>query len=438
MRLEIGEYPVEQVEFDSETSYSDGVLKIDKEELRRLVLEDSSFEDVVVRLARPGDNLRVINVVDVIEPRTRVPSSAPNFPGLLALPGTVGAGRTNRLSGIAVTEVAAPLPGEQIYWREALFDMMDPGAQFSPFSNLMNVVLVLRPSATVIQAANDRSVTDVFGGNPTAREFNRSIRVAGLRVAVYLARAAESEAPSSVEKWEMEEAPKDLPRVAYLYQLQSPYVYGEIAPRGGSIGGSGHLPTLIHPNEIFDGALVNSYNNAACLREPTYLMQNHALIRQLYGRHGKDLDFRGVIIYTSGDNPSAKERIASYAAKLVELIGAQGAILNYMGAGHHEVDVMMTCQKLEQQGVRTSLILMEMAENPRDSGFVHFVPEADAIVSTGNYEEQTELPKAESVVGGAHLLESGDDSSGELKVKIRHILGSTEQFGSGTLTGKEY
>ncbi|GIS89930.1 hypothetical protein CM1200mP19_2610 [bacterium] len=61
---------------------------------------------------------------------------------------------------------------------------------------------------------------------------------------------------------------------------------------------------------------------------------------------------------------------------------------------------MMICQKLEESGIPTTVLSMEMAPNPSDSGFVHFVREADAIVSTGNYEESYDFPEVKSVLEG--------------------------------------
>src|SRR5207302_182921 len=101
------------------------------------------------------------------------------------------------------------------------------------------------------------------------------------------------------------------------------------------------------------------------------------------------------------------------------------------GGGHPIVDVMMTCEKLEKRGVKTTLLLMEMAVNPEDSGHVHYVRQADAIVSTGNYEQIVQVGKMSRVLGGTHILESGDDAAGSFSVALRNVLGSTSQFGSG-------
>jgi glycine reductase len=217
-----------------------------------------------------------------------------------------------------------------------------------------------------------------------------------------------------------------------------PFVYGEVVPGGGEIGDVGHLPTIIHPTEVFDGALVNSWSINACMRDTTYLLQNHAVIENLYARHGRDLNFGGVVLYTNGDSVETKERISSYAANVARQLRADGVILNYLGGGHSMVDVMLVCQKLEQHGIRTTLLLMEMADQPEDPGFVHFVREADAIVSTGNYEQTIELPRVDRVLGGSKLLPTGEDARGPLELTLRRVLAATNQYGGSSLRGRTY
>jgi glycine reductase len=276
-------------------------------------------------------------------------------------------------------------------------------------------------------------------GTPEAAEYGRAVRIAGLKAAVYLAEVTKALEADRLEVCKLEgEAKTGLPGVAYLFQASMPYVYGESLAGGAGVGGPGPLPTLIHPNEILDGALVNAFAWAGCAREATYILQNHAVIKGLYSHQGKDLDFRGVVLYTFGENIKTKERISSHASNLAILLGAEGAILNYLGGGHPIVDVMLTCQKLEGRGLKTTLLLMEMAANPEDSGHVHFVREAKAIVSTGNYEQRIDLAPMPKVLGGSRILESGEEASGPLSLTLRHVLGSTDQFGSMTLRGRDY
>jgi glycine reductase len=439
-RLELATYEVKDVVLGDKTGLSGGVLTVNAAELKNLILESSDwFGDVHVSIARPGDDLRIIHALDIIEPRVRVTDPGTDFPGMLSLPRTVGNGRTNRLSGMTVLEIAEPVPGEPTYWREAILDMEEEGSKYSPFSKLIHLVLTFDARADRFPDEAPETLENVFEGTPESVEYNRAIREAGLRAAVYLAEATKDLEPDSVEIYDLNhEIAKGLPKVVYLFQLSMPYVYGEVAPGGGGVGGVGSLPTLIHPNEILDGALVNAFAWTGSSREATYMLQHHAVIDELYSRHGNELDFAGVIIYTFGDSLKTKERISSYNASLARSLGADGAIINYLGGGHPIVDVMLTCQKLEGLGISTTLLLMEMAGNPEDSGFVHYVREADAIVSTGNYEAIIELPAVTEVWGGTNILVGGEDASGPLSITLRHVLGATHQFGGFNVRGTQY
>jgi glycine reductase len=434
--LDLATFEVRDVVLGRETRLSGGVLSVNVGELKARLLEGNEcFEDIGVDVVRPGQPVRVIHVIDVVEPRVRVSEPGTDFPGMLGLPRTVGMGRTHRLNGVAVMEVAEPLPGEPTSWREAIVDMTGEGAKYSPFSRLINVVLTFQPKRERVRAAEP--VEHPQTGTPGA--VGRAARVAGLNAAVYLAEVTRGLEPDHVETYTLDGQKSGLPGVAYVFQMQTPFVYGDVAHRSGAVAGVAPLPTIIHPNEILDGAIVNAFSNeVACMRGVTYLMQNHRLIRELYARHGHELDFRGVVLYTNGDSVKAKERISSYAANLVVLLGADGAVLNPQGGGHGIVDMMMTCQKLEMRAVKTTLLLMEMAVNPEDSGYLHFVREADAIVSAGNYEQRVELNPMPTVLGGSRILEIGNEASGSLNVPLHYVLASTDRFGSGTLRGRGY
>jgi len=58
----------------------------------------------VLDLARPGESVRVVNVIDVIEPRVTVSGPGVAYPGVCGRSmEPVGQGRTLRLTGAAVT-----------------------------------------------------------------------------------------------------------------------------------------------------------------------------------------------------------------------------------------------------------------------------------------------------------------------------------------------
>ena len=49
-------------------------------------------------------------------------------------------------------------------------------------------------------------------------------------------------------------------------------------------------PTLLHPNEMLDGALVNG---TIALQRGLPRMAIHFMVRELYRRHGQDMNFLG-------------------------------------------------------------------------------------------------------------------------------------------------
>jgi hypothetical protein len=122
---------------------------------------------------------------------------------------------------------------------------------------------------------------------------------------------------------------------------------------------------------------------------------------------------------------------------MARYLGADGVVLSHLGGGHPMVDVMRTCKELESYGIKTVLLLMETSATQGESGFVDFVTEADAIVSTGNFEGVVHLEPVGRVVGGTHIMELGDDASGALDLSLRHIAVATSAFGVGRLRGAE-
>ena len=434
--LEVGWFDVADVRAGAETALAGGVLTVDIEELEEL-LADDLFASVSVDIVRPGDSVRIINAIDAVEPRIKVDPAGSDFSGMLGLPRPAGLGVTNAMTGVAVVETAPPVPGEPSYWREAVFDMTGAAARYSPFSELIDVVVSCEPTRDLLESSG--RPTNLFEGTPEAVEYNKAVRLAGLKAAKYLAETTLGREPDRRSVYDLAPPPDDgLPAVVYLYQLAIPYLHGEIAPGAGAIGGSAHLPTPIHPNEMLDGALVCGWNAIACMRELTYTVQNHAIVEDLYARHGKDLDFRGVVLFTNGDTRASKERLANHAANLAVMMGAEGAIINYAGGGHPAVDAMMVCRNLERRGVPTTMLSMEMAADPGESGFVHFVPEADAIVSTGNYEEIVSFEPVDRVIGGESLIRIEGDPAGGFEAPLAVVLASTHQFGHTRIRGEEY
>ena len=94
--------------------------------------------------------------------------------------------------------------------------------------------------------------------------------------------------------------------------LHDTYVYGVDAKQ--------IVPTFIYPTEIMDGAIVSGNCVSACDKNTTYHHLNNPVIEDLYERHGKELNFVGVIITNENVYLADKERSSNWTAKLVEYL----------------------------------------------------------------------------------------------------------------------
>src|SRR5262245_21243772 len=248
MKLEVGSIGVEGIEFGGRTDLRDRILVVQRDEIRPLVLEDPHFTDVEVHLARPGERVRIIHALDVVEPRWKVAGPGGVFPGFVAPPDRAGEGTTHRLAGVAVVATGDPVPGEPTHFRERLIDLTRPGPELSPFGRPLNVVLHFRPNPEYFPPGCE-NVVDVIDGGPEAADYNRAVLAATMRVAAHLGRRAQGVRPDAMETFELGPCdPGRPPVVCWDHASLTPFLYGvRVAlPMG----------TLIHPNECFDGAVV--------------------------------------------------------------------------------------------------------------------------------------------------------------------------------------
>jgi glycine reductase len=328
--------------------------------------------------------------------------------------------------------VSDAVAGEPTYWREAIVDMRGPAADVTAFGGTRNLVVSFSPAPAYRDATRpDATVENIMIGSVLAQRYNLKIRAAQLQTAAYLARAAATHAPDHVRAYELTPAP-GLPRVVYFYQLSGAAVYGEEM--------EGMLPTLLHPNEILDGAVVNVRSNIhASNRTSTFANLHHGIVNELLDRHGRDLDFRGVIVYpAASDDIDEKELLAEYAVKLARVLGADAACASYAGGGHPAVEFMLICRKCERAGIRTTLVMPEIYGTPDDPGFVYFVPEAERIVSTGRTTQTVELPPVGRVIGGERFFDLAGRPGDAQTVPYRYLLGCGTSAGNGRLTARQY
>jgi glycine reductase len=338
----------------------------------------------------------------------------------------VGEGETLRLAGVSVlTSSRYPQPFSGLLQaREAVVDMSGESASYSPFGRIINLVAVYTPNPDV---END--------------DYDDAIRTATLKVAERLAASAIGTDPDDTTVWDFSEQDPTLPTVVYFYQLQSQGRMADTFLYGRDVHNL--VPTIIHPNEVLDGAIVSGVYVYGCYKNPTYLHQNNPIIWELQARHGRDLNFGGVIInrghnYTQDD----KERSSHWAAKLAAFMGADAAILTAEGGGNSTIDMMLACQYMEQAGIKTTVVSSEAAgADGYDFPLFYSVPEADAIVSIGSEDEVFAMPEVDRVIGPDETLTLMDGeypAAGPIDLKMYYQYCGTNQVGGNVLVGRVF
>ncbi len=431
MRLELGYIHIKDVQLGDSTKVLNNVLYVNEEQIKKIVLADEHIKSVKVELARPGESVRITPVKDVIEPRVKVCSgegkTSNHFPGMLGKVTTVGEGRTHVLKGSAVVTC-----GKIVGFQEGIIDMQGPGAEYTPFSKLNNVVLVIEPQDGLKQP-----------------EYEAAARMAGLKVAEFIGQAGKEVQPDEVEVFETKpmldqiaEYP-NLPKVGYVYMLQTQgllhdtYVYGVDAKK--------IVPTILYPTEVMDGAILSGNCVSACDKNTTYHHQNNPVIHSMYKEHGKNFNFLGVIITNENVYLMDKERSSNWTAKLCRFMGLDGAIISQEGFGNPDTDLIMNCVKIEKEGVKTVIVTDEYAgRDGLSQSLADADPLADAVVTGGNANEIIVLPPMAKVIG---MLDYTDKIAGgfsgslrpdgSIEAEIQVITGATNEMGFNKMTAIE-
>ena len=435
MRLELGSFKVKDVVFGPETGFSEGILCINKQELKDHLLPDPDFQDIEIDVARPGENARIVHALDVVEPRDKVSGPGSIFPGRLGPPAQVGSGRTHRLAGMAVVGTAEPFVGEEFWYaREAIIDMSGPGAGYSPFSQTINLVLkfIPRPGGTEL----DPETREQFVVDTRTRDAElkmKATRILCLKAARYLALSVKELEPDETEVYELGPVDAGLPKMVYLCKSMAAGFYGSFSTRRNWVA-------IMHPNELMDGTVTNvGFLVPAHFRDSTYNYQNNAIVEELYARHGVDVNLRGILFYTAFPYTlESKELEAGSVIRAARLLGADGAIIAPLSDGHPSVETMMICRMCEEAGIKTTIGAGEMTARRGDPGFTHTVPEADAVVIAGDSHERIRLPTMGKVLGGSRVLLGDQDAAREIEVEARQMYGSNNPGGVTKLAGKLY
>ena len=415
MRLELLWSNVDRLAAGPITRLAGGALQVNLAALEAELAEDPRLERVQIDLAHPGEACRIGRVFDVFAPRAREGDGA-DFPGVVGAIGRVGSGRTRALGRVAVVVSDRQLAEATTL---ACIDMSGPAAALTPFSQTHNVVVSAWPRPSAGRA-----------------EYLAALRLAGLRAAIHLGRAARDAEPDAVEAFDLPATTRvppelaHLPRIAYVFQIHSHQrptdvdegvLYGDPVRR--------MLPTMVHPNEVLDGAVVRGFMGRAAT---TWAIQNHPVIRDLYAQHGRTLWFAGVVLTVAHATEPERLRSAAMAAGLVaDVLGADGAVFTKIGGGAPHVDMAQAAAHCEARGVRTTLIVEDMSTDGSEEGMLLFnFPGLDALVNVGSAQARVELPAMPRAIG------AGEEARAAGRTTYGGICGAIEQVGASRVVSE--
>ena len=406
-------HEVRELDLGDATSYEAGRLTVGEQSVLDL-LRDPAFAEVRLGVTSPGDSVRIVGVLDAVQPCSKGRGGGGVFPGLLGVAMPVGRGTTHVLRGAAVM-AAGFLPRAQ----EAVIDMSGPAAPLSPLAATHNLVVEWTP-------AEDADWADV----------DVALRKGLVKVAAHLAEAALDAEPDAIE--ELHEpagsTANGKPRVGVILNLQTQGKFKDVFVYGRTL--SGGLPTVISPNELDDGAVVSGQFGHPSLKNPTYLHQTHPVVAAL--RASDELELAALILCPEPVNQADKELVSAHAARLCKELRLDAAIATKEGGGNADADVSLKMDRLEEEGIMAIGILAEMAG--RDgTGPPLVVPpaKATALVSTGNYDERMMLPTVQRALGRPQIALLDQDSTDEIELPVAAIYCAQSTLGWGRLTCAE-
>jgi sarcosine reductase len=404
--LEIATFAIDEIVEGTQTGRSGRRLFVSLPQLAVGAGRHPALAEATVEVVRPGDPVRITNVLDAVLPSVKAEDPAGTFPGVLGPLALAGRGRTNRLGGVAVLSVCdweASGHAEPETFPDAFVDMAGPGAGLSPYGGTANVVLRFRPSH----------------GAPVA-EADRAIRSETLRIGRDLAATTLGHDPDEIANIHLPEPGEgdpSLPAVAAILQVASEGPLLDTLYYGDPL--TGVVPTLLDPREVVDGALTNGAYDWACVRNHTATYQRGTLVYELLAAHGTRLRFAGMILALGYlDSARQKQRSAMLSARLAEQLGADGVVCTTFSSGNSHTDTMLTARACERLGIGATAMVCET-----NGGLTDHVPEADCLVSTGNEDELVEPWRPGRIVGS-----DGPGRAGE-RVPTWAYLGACVQTG---------
>jgi len=204
------------------------------------------------------------------------------------------------------------------------------------------------------------------------------------------------------------------------------------------------LPIIVSPTEIIDGSLCNRNYYQLANADPTYLYQNHPMILELLNRHGKDINFVGVIMSNAPAQVEDKRRNAMMASSLAKYqLNAEAVIITKEGGGHPQIDIQLNCEMCEELGMKTVILISEFLSlnNSSDEVVVFNSEAADAMISSGCLQK-IKLPVMEKVIGSMKIPDPSSKFMCDPKTSFvhenRYMRGALSQLGGTYYTSVIY
>ena len=431
MQLQLDFVDVKDIRFGDRTCVIDNVLYINKAEAEKLLTEDPKMASVSVDITYPQEKTRIVNIQDVVEPRCKVTPEGSDFPGYLSKIQAAGTGITRVLRGTAIV-LCNPDTNRQFS------SFMDMGGQIGKISKFAKMPLV------VLTVRKPESITDHW-------EFDFAIRQASFRLSVYLAKAAAGHPVTETKTYihDFKNLPRDskLPRIAYYYQMYTPQYdhQGISEPFFYGTEVRHILPTIIHPNEVLDGGIV-CYMPTKSLT--THAIQNHAMITELYDRHGKDLIFCGVIAGAAHMDPVQRERRAMIASGIAKnVMNADGVVLTKIHGGMVHMDLALIAEACEKKGMKSTLFHQGLINAGTLADNALFKSDVlDAVIYMGVTIERFPVKfKPERVLGGTMETVLFSPDHVLMQAKDENIVGEEflipgihDHMGGAAITSYDY
>lgn len=433
MKLTVESIRIDDVEFGDKTIFKDGILYINKEDILDFAKQEECLERLKINIARPGEKARIVHVVDVVQPRCKVEEGI-DWPGVLTDEYEIaGSGTTRAVEGMGIV-----LCQNNTYWSRkwGSFDMSGPCAEHTQYAQMPE--LVLEPIA------------------PEAdfRDYREAIRRIGFKTSVMLAKATLGVEAEKIEVFDIEKQYPSLPNIAYSFQIYSkqydtenyrePMLYGNAVPDS--------LPLIMQPTEVLDGG-ISPCGGYRCIT--TYEIQNHPIIVDLFRRHGKDLNFVGILITVTSVEAKHRYLVSKMAASMLkEVHKADGVIITKGVGGASTLCVGAIASEAEKLGIKAVPIIQILnAKSNISTECLISEDNVDSIVQSGTYYHNYTLPPVDKIYGGpqdtifmsgddgvigGHKIATGKPAMGEVVSSSMKQVGMMSQIGNAYSKGVDY